>query len=144
MFTKVDLTATNAKLKMLLNYPPDPEAQAAVMELLVRMVPHKAALSWLVNTLIDHIGRWPGPAEVRGLLCWKFTPADGVEGQCTLPGFSLEDGERISLEQHEAARQMAAGADSGALGAFVDSTRFLMPPGTVASVEVTVNQEPQK
>lgn len=126
MFTKADLMAANAKFKMLQFYPTDGEAQGAVMELLAQMVPSKAALDWLVSTLVNRIGRWPGPAEVRGLLCWKFPPADGINVQCSLPGFTPEDGERLSLQHHEEAKQLAAADDPRALAEYLDSTKLLM------------------
>lgn len=74
------------------------------MALLAQMCPHKEALDWLVTTVVNRIGVWKGPAELRGILCWKFKPADGVEFDSSLPGFTLADGERLSIEQHDEIR----------------------------------------
>ena len=105
-FNPTDLRDANARLKMLAYYPTDPEAQAAVMELLAKMVPSREALTWLVDTIINRVGQWKGPSELRGVLCWRFAPADGVEVDSSIVGFRPEDGERLSIEQHEEIRQL--------------------------------------
>ncbi len=99
-FTKADLEKANARLMMCPFYPTDPMAQAAVMDLLRRMCPSKEALEWLVTTVVNRVGKWPGPAELRGLLCWKFPPADREEGVCSIPGFTWMDGEERTLNEH--------------------------------------------
>jgi hypothetical protein len=111
-FSKADLAKANARLKMLCFYPPDSEAQSAVMELLAKMCPHLEALNWLVDAMVNHIGTWKGPMELRGLLCWRYPPADGVEAVCSIPGFTPEDGELISLEQARHDLQAIESADS--------------------------------
>ena len=52
----------------------------------------KDRLDWITDALIYGVGKWPegGLAEVRGLYCRKFKPADGIETECTLPGFTHE------------------------------------------------------
>ena len=109
-FGKADLHAANARLKMLSFYPPDPEAQAAVMELLARMCPHREALDWLVSTMIDKVGTWKGPTELRGVLCWRYPPADGIEAICTIAGFTPADGERLSIERHDGMKRLERAA----------------------------------
>ncbi len=101
-FTKRDLDLASARLSMLKYLPTGEGAQAAIQALLAEMCPHKQALTWLVDTLVNRIGEWPGPAELRGLLCWKFQPADGIEATCNLQGFRPVDAEAMQIEKHEA------------------------------------------
>lgn len=114
--TEADLRRANARMSMLSFYPSDSMAQGAIQELLARMCPSLEALEWLVTTMIDRVGQWKGPAELRGVLCWRYRPADGVEGNCSLPGFRPEDGEALSLERHA---QLKAG------GWTEEATQFL-------------------
>jgi hypothetical protein len=100
-FTKADLQAASNKFKMLSYYPTDPGAQAAVMELLAAMCPHREALDWLVDAMVNRVGKWPGPAELRGVLCWHCRPADGIEAPCSLAGFTAADGERLHMQRLE-------------------------------------------
>lgn len=98
-FTPLDLVAVTDDFAMLRFFTG--EIRPSVIALLARMVPHKEALFWLRDVLINHIGYWPGPAEVRGLLCTRFEPADGVDQWCSLPGYTAQDGETRSLTKHE-------------------------------------------
>jgi hypothetical protein len=100
-FSKTDLAATNARFKMLAYYPSDPQAQAAILELLAEMVPHREALEWLTKAMVNRVGVWKGPAELRGVLCTKYRPADGVEMHSVSPGFTPADNERRYIEQHQ-------------------------------------------
>jgi hypothetical protein len=77
------------------------ESRAAIVALLVRMVPHRRALKWLVGEFMNHIGKWHGPAELRGVLCTRFDPEDGIDQWSSLPGYSAEDGEAKALADHE-------------------------------------------
>lgn len=90
-----------ARLTALAMYPTNPAAHAEIMRLLQRMVPHAQALDWLVTTMIDRVGEWKGTAELRGLLCTRFKPADGVEAYCSLAGFTPADSESQTLLEHE-------------------------------------------
>lgn len=103
MLAASDLGNAITRLRMLSYWPAD--AEGAVMELLLQMCPHSGALDWLVGVLINKIGRWPGPAEVRGLLCTRFRPADGIEGNCSLSGFSP-----AAMEGRAAAELQSGGA----------------------------------
>jgi len=82
----------------LLKYFPSGEGERLlVMRILERMVPTVEALNWLANRLLNEVGEWPGPKELRGLLCVRYTPLDGVVVDCSLVGFSAADLERASL-----------------------------------------------
>lgn len=105
-FTKRDLDDAISDLGMLQFFPSDPGAQVGVQNLLRKMCPHKEALLWLVQTLVNRVGRWPGPMEVRGVLCWKYKPADGIEADSSIKGFSPSDGEELAVNEQ---KQLAAG-----------------------------------
>lgn len=100
-FTPKDLELAVDELSMCEYFPTDPGTRAAIMRLLARMVPHRQALTWLVRTLVDRVGQWKGPTELRAVLCTRYPPADGVEAFSALPGFTLNDSEAAVLEQHE-------------------------------------------
>ena len=95
MITKDEMKAAMLQLSML-KFFPQGEAQKAIAMFLAALCGRGDRLIWLVGQIVNHVGEWPGPAEVRGLFCSRFRPADGIEADCTLPGFSPEDGERIS------------------------------------------------
>ena len=79
-FTPADLERACDDLTMLEFFPR--ESRASVMRLLRVICPHRRALKWLVAELVNQVNKWPGPAEVRGLLCTRFDPADGVDRWC--------------------------------------------------------------
>jgi hypothetical protein len=65
------------------------------------MCPHVEALEWLVAELVNHVGEWPGPANVRSLLCQRCKPADGIETGCGIPGYTPEDCEARAISEHQ-------------------------------------------
>lgn len=99
-FTQRDLQMAIDDLAMLSYFPADEGARAAIMRLLARMVPHREALGWLVRTMLDRVGAWKGPMELRGVICTRWKPADGIEAESTLIGFRGEDSEAAYLEEH--------------------------------------------
>jgi len=108
--TKAQIADAVLKLSEGLQFfPVEPKP---VMALLERMVPTKAALDWLVRALVDHVGKWTGPADVRGILCTRFRPLDGKEGYTKTVGFSAEEIEAgtqavIEAPAMNASRQIA-------------------------------------
>lgn len=100
-FTPQDLETALDELSMCQYFPTEPGVRAAIMRTLARMVPHREALIWLVRTMVDRIGTWKGPMELRGVLCTRFRPADGIEAFSSLPGFRPEDSEAALLDEHE-------------------------------------------
>lgn len=99
--TQADLKRAHQDLLMLAYYPQAAEAQAAIMRLLAKMCPHREALAWLTDTMVNRVGTWKGPAELRGVLCTRYRPADGIEMDSSVPGFTAADGEARSIEVHE-------------------------------------------
>ena len=112
-FTLQDVQAAIAELSMLRYFPAEEAARAAIGSLMVRMVPHREALRWLVRAMVDRVGEWRGPTELRGVLCWRYRPADGISADSTFAGFTAGDGERLSIEQAPTARDALPSGDSG-------------------------------
>lgn len=112
MFTLEDLNRACDHLATLPFFPK--ESRGPVMTTLRRMCPHKRALEWLVAEVVNHVPSWPGLAELRGILCSHFDPADGIDHWSTLPGYSAADGEARFLLDHEEikARELAANGDN--------------------------------
>ena len=99
LFTEQDLVDAVDELAMLPFFPG--ESRGAVMTLLRKLCPHRTALRWLVAEAVNHCEKWPGPAELRGILCTRWTPADRVDHWSTLPGYRAEDQEAKHYERHE-------------------------------------------
>jgi hypothetical protein len=95
-FTRADLDRALSRLAMLRYWPADPATRAEIGLMLARMVPHREALDWLVDAMINRVGEWRGPVELRGVLCWRYRPADGIEQDATSAGFTPLDGEAQS------------------------------------------------
>jgi hypothetical protein len=77
------------------------ESRAAVQTFLAKICPHREAVAWLAAEATNRVRTWPGLAEIRGLLCTKFDAADGIDGYCTLPGYTAAEMEAKHLEHHE-------------------------------------------
>lgn len=87
------------ELGMLRYFPSDAGARAGIMGVLARMVETVEGLQWLVRTMVDEVGEWQGPKELRGVYCTRFRPADGIESWCAQGKFSPEAIEgRAALE----------------------------------------------
>jgi hypothetical protein len=63
-------------------FPKEPGAKVEIMRVVERMVSTKGQLTWLLRTMVDRVGKWYGPTELRGVFCTKFDPADGVQAWC--------------------------------------------------------------
>ena len=97
--SKQDFESAVAQMTILRYFPADPIQRAMVMDLLARIVGTREQLSWLVRTLVDRVGEWRGPSELRGIFCNRFKPADGIEADCSIPKFTPADNEaRPALE----------------------------------------------
>lgn len=117
--TKQQIVKAVEEFGMLRYFPADDAARKGVMRLLDRMVGTQEQLAWLVRTMVDQVGEWPGPVELRGVLCAKFQPADGVEANCSAGGvasaFSPDACEGRSFEAHEEHKKLGAGVSAGLL-----------------------------
>lgn len=85
----VDIKSAITKMGMLKYFPTDEDVRAEIGALLARMCPHLEALHWLTRALIDGVGEWPGPAELRRMLASRYRLADGDEGDA--PVLAPED-----------------------------------------------------
>lgn len=98
MITKDDMKNAMVQLSML-RYFPQGDAQKAIAMFLAQLCGTGERLQWLVSQLVNRVGDWPGPAQVRGIFCTRFRPADGKEADCTLAGFTAADGELASARK---------------------------------------------
>lgn len=114
--TKLDISRAVERMSLLRFFPGSEGAQAEIMRLLERLVSTKPQLDWLVTTMIDRVGEWKGPTELRGVLCSRFTPADGIEMDCRDTfGFRPVDFEERSLLGHEQLKALPAAEKPGTL-----------------------------
>ena len=100
------ITDAAARLTCLRFFPVGDAAKTEVMRLLDRMCQTKERLDWLVSAMVDQVGTWYGPVELRGVYCQKYTPADGITAWCIeTPGFRALDAEATYLERFALERQ---------------------------------------
>jgi hypothetical protein len=99
--TKKQVFAAVGRLGALAMFPSDQAAREGIMRAIERCVNTVDELKWLVETMIDKVGVWHGPTELRGVFCSRFTPADGGEDtNCiTTPGFTAADQESRYFER---------------------------------------------
>lgn len=109
-FIEEDLDRACDEFAMLEYWPK--EARPAVKLLLAKMCPSRESLRWLVNETVNHVGKWPGPADLRGLLCTRYDPADKIDQWCSLPGYTAAEAEMKYLTQHEEIKQLGPGGAS--------------------------------
>jgi hypothetical protein len=113
-----DIERATDQMAVLQFWPSDPQARKGVMMLLSRMVATRSQLAWLVETMVDRVGTWYGPVELRGVYCTRFRPADGIEANCIQTiGFTPIDGESRYLSELEGAddKGLTAGEFTNAL-----------------------------
>ena len=108
-FNRSDLDRAITRMKLVKFFPTDAEAHGALKEFLVMICPHKEALEWLVSELVNHVGAWPGAADLRGLLCTMYKPADGIYVDCKIPGYRWQDFEDRAIEQGQQYKSLEVG-----------------------------------
>lgn len=104
LFTRADLAQACDDLATLPYFPHN--GRASVMDHLAKMCPHKEALLYVVDAVLAHATSWPGLAELRGVLCNRYTPADGIDAWTSIPGLSAADNEQRAIEQHEEIKKL--------------------------------------
>jgi len=105
--TPMEIQKAVERLAALRYFPGDEGGRAEVMRLVQRMVATKEQLDWLIGTMIDRVGEWRGTVEFRGLFCWRWPPADGIEASCLeTPGFTADDSEAAYLAELEAKKKL--------------------------------------
>jgi hypothetical protein len=115
--TQDHLALAIASMSILKYFPMDEIQHRVMADFLRKLCGHVEGLSWLVSQLVNRVGEWPGPAQVRGIYCTRFKPKDGIEDEsgCTIPGFTPDDCEGrnkrldapLAIGQAEAKRLLA-------------------------------------
>jgi hypothetical protein len=65
-------------LTLLKFFPSDPVARLELAKLVGRMASTEQQVEWLVQRTLDLHSEWPGPHELRAIMCSRFKPADGI------------------------------------------------------------------
>lgn len=89
--TESEVKTYGARLTLLKFFPADPIARAMIVDFLAKLTGQKDRLEWLIMALVNHVGEWPGPKEVRGILCSRYKPADGIKAECSIAGFTAAE-----------------------------------------------------
>jgi hypothetical protein len=71
--------------------PQDDVFVAELTEELQLLVSSEEQLAWLVSTARKVMTKWQSIADLRGLFCTRFAPADGFVNSCSVAGFRTED-----------------------------------------------------
>ncbi len=84
------------ELMAMCNWPKDRILRNAHGETIPYIHP-RVRLAWLMLAL-KPVDEWPGMAQIRGLFCKRFKPADGIEvASCNIPGYTDEECESAHL-----------------------------------------------
>lgn len=105
------------RLAVLKFFPSDAVVRQEIMALLDRLVSTPEQLEWLVSALINEVGEWPGPKEVRGIFCTRFRPKDGIETDAEHNKFSPITGEMrmLAIEPPTPQRLIAGGTEKASV-----------------------------
>lgn len=107
--TKQEIVDAVGRLGILKFFPSGDNERKEIMRFVERLVGTTAQLNWLVGAVIDGCNEWPGPKELRGIFCTRYRPADGVEAECSVSGFTASDGERKFQERQSLELESPAG-----------------------------------
>ena len=66
-------------LALLKYFPSDPEARGELAVMVCEMMTSEEQVDWLVRRMRTLYNEWPGPKEMRAVVCSKFKPADGID-----------------------------------------------------------------
>lgn len=101
-----------ADMAMLRYFPADEFTRASIMRLIRRMATRPEDVAELARRVLAHYNEWPGPLELRGVLCTFAKPADGIEADVTSAGTLESAIEQRYLATHDAAkrREMSPGS----------------------------------
>ena len=135
-----------ADFGMLRFFPSGESERLAIMRLLRTMVGTSDELLWLRDAMVNHVGEWRGPAELRGVYCaygvmtgavlrpggWK--PADGRRADSSTPGYTQHDrnSKYTELESQQAAGFFQGEPVAGELASPAEMKRLPLQPGEIA------------
>lgn len=84
-----DLGRSVLMMQGVIPFFPDAEIPLTIILRLMRdMINTVDELDWLTTTACNTMQKWEGFAQLRGLFCARFKPADGLFTVCTIPGFT--------------------------------------------------------
>jgi hypothetical protein len=106
MITDTQASAAVLRLAALEFFPAELPARLEIARMLKRLVPQPEQLEWLVNAMIDRVGTWKGPRELRAIFCTKYAPIDGIEAWAETPGFTAADSESQSYLEHSHVKEL--------------------------------------
>lgn len=75
----------------LLKFPPPASAGPKLVERIVNMCSTDEQVRWLANRVTELYDEWPGPHELRAVVCSRFKPKDGIEADSKHPRY-VDDG----------------------------------------------------
>lgn len=90
----IEIEQAISDMSIVKYFPNDADQRAAVGRLMSRFVSFGRVdqLRWLVETMLDRVGEWAGPVELRAVFCTRYQPADGIEADCKYsPGFTNDE-----------------------------------------------------
>ena len=94
------------ELSIIPHFPHAENARVALAIQLSKFVSSAHQLRWLIDVAVNAMTEWRGLPELRGLYCTRFKPADGIEANCSLPGYTPEDSETGYLLEHANVKAM--------------------------------------
>jgi hypothetical protein len=123
--------------RLIAFFPQDEDSKTAMALEIQRMVDSDAGLRWLVHAAVNSIGKFQGFAQLRGLYCARFVPADGFVVPCSVPGIesAAVEAERTFFEREaaETERKIAAWRADKALNP-ANYAPLALPAAAVKSV----------
>jgi len=79
--------------------PQDAAQQQALMRQIAAFADRPDGVHWMAQMAAAHWSKWLGPAELRGIYCNRYKPADGIEADCAeTSGFTPADNEMAYYE----------------------------------------------
>lgn len=107
MITTEVLTKALEELSSIPFFPTAEAAQLVIGKHMLKFVSGPTELRWLVDSAVNAMRKWEGIPELRGLYCTRYKPVDGVEGTCSLAGYSPADNEAAGAAEIAYAPAMA-------------------------------------
>ena len=105
------IIGATADLSMLRYFPADELTRTGIMRLIERMCSTPAHVAELTRRVLAHYNDWPGPLELRGVLCTFARPKDGVEAGVTDLGGLASAIEQRVIDSHEERKNLPAPAE---------------------------------
>lgn len=116
-------------LSLLRFFPADEEARAMLGEILAAMCPNDEACEWLVRRTLELHNEWPGPVELRAILCSRYPPADGVDAYSSVWPEGIPPSKPAQTEVLALPPGRSSGPDPKLAGMIADlAVRKRLPP----------------